>query len=136
MFNEIIFFAQVFIIALFSLLVLRLGKSELVSFMCLLTVLSNVLILKQISLFGFAATCCDAYAIGAILSLNLLQEYYGKKTAQKASGVSFILLVFYVIMTSIHLIYIPHELDTGHTYFLSILGVMPRIAAASLFLYF
>lgn len=133
--NEFIFLAQTLILGLFALLSLRIGKSGLVGFICLMCVLSNLFILKQITLFGFAATCCDAYAIGAVLGLNLLQEYYGKAVAQKAIVTSFILLVCYTIMSYVQLLYVPNEYDTAHTAYQQLLSVMPRIAAASLLVY-
>lgn len=135
MVNEFIFLAQTLILGLFALFALRIGKSALVGFICLMCVLSNLFILKQVTLFGFAATSCDAYAIGAVLGLNLLQEYYGKAVAQKAIVTSFILLVCYSIMAYLQLLYLPNEYDTAQAAYQSILGIMPRIAAASLVVY-
>lgn len=135
MINELIFLTQTLLLGLFALLALRMGKSALVGFISLMCVLSNLFILKQITLFGFAATCCDAYAIGAVLGLNLLQEYYGKAVAQRAIVTSFVLLVCYSIMAYLQLLYLPNEYDTAQVAYQSILGVMPRIAAASLVVY-
>lgn len=133
--NELIFIAQSIILSLFALLALRLGKAALVAFISVLCVLSNLFILKQITLFGFAATCCDAYTIGVVLGLNLLQEYYGKHMAQKAIVTSFVLLVCYTGMSFMQLAYVPNVHDLAQPHFAYILSSMPRITAASLLVY-
>ncbi len=135
MINESIFLTQAVIIASFALIALRLGKDALVSFISLMGILANLFVLKQTTLFGFAATCSDAFSIGAVLGLNLLQEYYGKAEAQKAIFISFLFLIFYTLMSAIHLLYAPHISDISHIHFYTLLHVMPRIATASLGVY-
>lgn len=135
MVNELIFLIHTFLIAAFAVGALRLGKSALVAFVSLMCVLANLFILKQITLFGFAATCCDAYAIGAVLGLNLLQEYYGKPVAQKAILTSFCLMLCYTVLSVIQLLYIPNTSDTADAAYQSLLTVMPRITLASLVVY-
>ena len=92
--NELIFFAHVIIISLFTIFSLKISKEALVAFIALYCVLANLLVLKQITLFGLHPTASDAFSVGAILGLNLLQEYYGKITAKKAIWTCFLALVF------------------------------------------
>lgn len=120
---------------LFSLISLRLGKQALASFVTVCCVLANLFVLKQISLFGLTASASDSYSIGAILGLNLLQEYYGRKEAQKAILISFILLLLYCIGSLLHLAYIPVDADSMHNHYGAILTNTPRIIAASLAVY-
>lgn len=133
--NELIFLLQTSLISLTALGALYLGKEALVSFICLVCVLANVFIIKQTTLFGFNATCADAFTIGATLGLNLLQEYYGRTIARKTIWINFFLLVFYAIMTQIHLVYIPSTADDAHGAFTAILSFMPRIVVASFTVY-
>lgn len=135
MINELIFCLQAFLIGFFALIALALGKGALIGFISINCILANLFILKQITLFGLTATCCDAYSIGAVLGLNLLQEYYGKASAQRAIVISFVLLVLYTLMSYIHLSYVPHVSDTAHLYCIYIFTCIPRITAASLFVY-
>jgi uncharacterized integral membrane protein (TIGR00697 family) len=74
--------------------------------------------------------------VGATIGLNLLQEYFGKEATKKAIYTNFFLLIFYAIVSQIHLIYLPHTADTMHFYFLPLLNLMPRIVIASFSVYF
>ena len=134
--NELIFILQTFIIASGSLIALRLGKEALIAFITLLCVLANVFVLKQITLFGLNVTAADAFSVGAILSLNLLQEFFGKKVSKRAIWTCFFGLVFYAIASQIHLLFSPTTLDHTHTHFAQLLQFAPRLTIASLTVYF
>jgi len=134
--NELIFIFHALFITGCALGALTLGKEALISFIALLAILSNLFVTKQIMLFGFQATPTDALTIGLVLSLNLLQEYYGKEITKKAIGISFILSMAYTLLSQIHLLYLPSMHDTMHHHALELLGLMPRIVCASLFTYF
>lgn len=129
--NEYIFIIQTVFLALSSLGALRLGAQALVAFICVQCLLANLFVVKQISLLGFNATAADAFTIGATLGLNLLQENYGKKISRKAVFINFFLLVFYAIVSQIHLWYNPSSYDSMNMHFEPLLTVMPRIVIAS-----
>lgn len=130
--NELIFFFQILAAAGSILGALRLGKSALVALIALQGVLANLFVVKQIALFGLSVTCSDVFAIGAMLSLNLLQEYFGKETAKQAIRISLLLLLFFTLVSQIHLLYIPTPLDTTHTSFSTLLSSSPRLLFSSL----
>jgi uncharacterized integral membrane protein (TIGR00697 family) len=129
--NELLFIAHTCIISISALIALYLGQAALVAFVCLQCVLANLFVIKQITLFGFSATCADAFTIGAVLGLNLLQEYFGRAITRTCIWINFFLLMFYVIVSQIHIAYIPNSYDTMQGCFVSILGFMPRIVIAS-----
>lgn len=129
--NELLFLAHALAIGMFALVSLRFGKEALVAFIATCGILANLFVVKQITLFGLTATGSDAFTIGAVLGLNLLQEYYGKESTIKAIWISFIMLVLYGLMSQIHLAYVPSPFDTMHAHFAPILGLMPRIVIAS-----
>ncbi len=133
--NEIVFIIHTLIIILLSLGALRIGEHALIALLCLLGVLSNLLIVKQVTLFGFAVTCSDVYAVGSILCLNLLQEYFGKKKAFQAIWASFFCLVVFLAMSQLHLWYTPNLFDITQEHYQAILGIMPRITIASIISY-
>jgi uncharacterized integral membrane protein (TIGR00697 family) len=134
--NELIFFLHTCIIAAFALGSLALGRSALVAFICIQCLLANLFVIKQITLFGFTATCADAFTVGATIGLNLLQEYFGKEITKKTIWINFFLLIFYAIISQVHLIYTPHSADTMHLHFMPLLKFMPRIVIASFSVYF
>jgi len=134
--NELIFALHTVIIAICALGSLALGQAALVAFVCLQCVLANLFVIKQITLFGFTATCADAFTVGATLGLNMLQEYFGKEITKKTIWINFFLLIFYAVVSQIHLIYIPHPADQMHLHFMPLLNLMPRIVVASFSVYF
>lgn len=133
--NELIFIIHTIVIASFALGALALGRSCLVAFICICCTLANLFVVKQITLFGLTATCADAFTVGATIGLNLLQEYFGKEITKRTIWINFFLLVFYAIVSQIHLLYIPDMNDDAQQHFLPILSLMPRIVIASFSVY-
>lgn len=94
-------------------------------------VIANLFVLKQINLFGLNATCADAFVIGSVLGINLLQEYYGKEIADKTVIISFFAMLFYMVVSFVHMLYIPNTFDWANNYFSELLKFAPRISIAS-----
>lgn len=134
--NELLFILQAAFIGTTLLIALRLGKEALIAVIATQAVLANLFVIKQIALLGFNATAADAYAVGCMLGLNLLQEYYGKDTTRLAIWISFFVSVFFAISAYLHLLYTPFSSDITHNAYVTILSATPRIVAASLFTYF
>ena len=133
--NLIIFLFHIICIGLSTLVMLRFGLAGLVSFLCAQAILANLFVIKQISLLGLNATAADVYIVGSVLTLNLIQEYYGKQEARKAIWMSFALLAFYTIVSQIHLLYQPSASDFSQDAYYAILSFMPRITIASMVTY-
>jgi len=130
--NELLFFAHIVIISLFTIISLKISKETLVAIIAIYCILANLFVLKQITLFGLHPTTSDAFSVGAILGLNLLQEYFGKDAAKKAIWTCFFALILYTIVSQIHLMYLPSVYDVTAQYYAPILKFMPRIAIASI----
>jgi uncharacterized integral membrane protein (TIGR00697 family) len=109
----------------------RLGQSALTSYISLLFVMANIFVLKQMELGSFLVTCADAYIIGVSFGINLLQEIWGKKIAQKAILISFACSLLYVCMGYMNNLYIPSVYDTSNPHFMYIFNHSLRIITAS-----
>lgn len=133
--NEIIFLIHLMCIGVATLASIHFGLPGLVSFLCAQAILANLFVIKQISLLGLNATASDVYIVGSVLTLNLIQEFYGKVEARKAIWISFALLVFYTIVSQIHLAYLPSNSDFSQDAYHAILSFMPRITIASMVTY-
>lgn len=133
--NELIFFAYTFLLSFFALVALKISKEALIAYITLLVILSNLLVTKTITLFGLTATASDALAVGATLSLNLLQQYFGKILARRAIWISFFCMVIYIIITYLHLLYTPAIGDHSQVHFAYLFDSAPRIVLASLLVY-
>jgi len=133
--NHIIFILHTALISGLTLFFGRIGKSALTSYISLLFVLTNIFVIKQMDLCGYCATCADAYIIGVSFGINLLQEIWGKKIAQKAIFTSFACSLFYLVMGYFHLWYIPTAYDTSQIHFAYLLENTLRIICASFISY-
>ncbi len=130
--NEILLILHLFIAGLFLWPCMKFGKTGLMCWIGLQPVLANLFVLKQISLYGFTVTCSDVYAVNCALGLNLMQEYYGKEEAKKGVWISFIMLVFFVLMSLIHLLYQASPHDYSQAAYQLILSTTPRLVMASI----
>jgi|WetSurMetagenome_2_1015567.scaffolds.fasta_scaffold75697_3 queuosine precursor transporter len=133
--NEMLLVFQIVMMAGFTIGMLAYGKEALISTICMFGVLSNLLITKQITLFGFNIITTDVFAVGSIFGLSLLQEYYGLPIAKKSIVINFIILLFYLATSQLFLLYVPNAFDTMQQHFAIIFSPMPRIIIASVIVY-
>jgi len=133
--NELLFFGHVSFMLASLFLALWQGRTALTALIALQTIFANLFVVKQMLFFGFEITCSDVYAIGGILTLNVLQEFFGKEAAQKAIKISFFSSLFFVAMAQIHLLYIASPSDQMHSAFAQIFSSTPRIVFSSIAVY-
>lgn len=129
--NELIFFAQIFAVALCALVARQFGETLLCALITLQTVLANLFVTQQIHLFGWNATSSEPLAVGVALSLALLQESFGKQAARRAMIISTFCLLSFYLFAALHCLYQPSPSDEMHHSFLRILLPSFRIGAAS-----
>ncbi len=134
--NEILFFIQALLIIGFALGALKLGKSALTAWVAIQALIANLFVLKQITLLGFHVTASDAFAIGSLLGLNFLQEYFGREEAQKATWICFFFMLFFTLVSQVHLLYQPSVYDTSQSAFLALFSPTPRLFMASMGVFF
>ncbi len=130
--NECIFLTHIFLLFGAVTVAKRLGKEALIAIISLQVVLSNLFVTKQIVLFGLEVTATDAYMIGSLVGMNLLQEYFGKESAKKVLTLNTFILIFFTFMSLIQIGYKPSIHDSLHSSFLSILSISPRIFISSI----
>lgn len=129
--NELLFFSHILVLIAAVIVALRLGKSALIALLGLQVVMGNLFVTKQMVCFGFHVTCTDVFTIGALFTLNLLQEYYGKQVAKRAIWIAFFLLFCFIVLSQLHLLYTPSPYDTMQHVFQKLLAATPRIMIAS-----
>ncbi len=133
--NELLFLFHLICISFTTYAMVKFGSQALVSFLCVQAIIANLFVIKQITLFGLNATASDVYIVGSVLCLNMIQEYHGKDLARKAIWIGFALLVFYTIVSQIHIGYMPSQFDFSQDWYQSLLSFMPRITTASIAVY-
>ena len=132
MHNSIIFLIHSTVVGVCTLAAMRGGKTLIHCWLCLLAVMMNILIRKEITLFGLNATCCDALSIGYLLGLNFVQEFFGRHEAYKVMISSFMMSVAVALLGLFHIAYLPNCHDVASMHYDAILGIAPRILLASL----
>jgi uncharacterized integral membrane protein (TIGR00697 family) len=134
--NELIFFLHTLILFGATILAKRHSKEALISLIVLQAVLANLFVTKQIVLFGLTVTATDAYTIGSLIGMNLLQEFFGKESAKKILNVNTFILIFFTGMSFIQLAYKPSAHDNMHKSFFEILSISPRIFFSSILAFY
>lgn len=134
--NEFIFIAQTLLIVGFALGALKLGKEAVIAWVAIQALIANLFVLKQITLLGLEVTASDAFAIGSLLGLNFLQEYFSREEANKATWICFFFMLFFALVSQLHLLYEPSPHDTTQSAFLAILTPSPRLLVASMSVFF
>ncbi len=134
--NELIFFSQSICIIAFAIIALRIGSATLTTWVTVQALVANLFVLKQITLFGFEVTASDTFAIGSLVGLNMLQEYYGRDEAKKATWTCFLFLLFFAIVSQQHLLYMPSPGDSAHGAFVTLLTPSLRLFLASMSTFF
>lgn len=132
MLNSLLFLSSLPLMIGFAWFFWRLGQSALTAWIAILSLLANLFVLKQINLFGLNATASDIFVVGNLLALNLMQERFGYQAAQQAIWTSFGCLLFFVIMSQIHLHYLPSHYDQSQAAYGFLFTHSPRILVASL----
>lgn len=134
--NESLFLIQTLIVILFVLGSYKLGKEALMTWVVVQALIANLFVLKQINLFQMEVTASDAYAIGSLLGLNFIQEYYGKEEANRTTWICFFFMIFFVIASQLHMLFEPSQHDLSHSSFQTILSLSPRLLFASMSVFF
>ncbi|MBA3238352.1 MAG: queuosine precursor transporter [Parachlamydiaceae bacterium] len=134
--NEFLFFVQALCILGFAGFAFRLGNATLITWVTVQALIANLFVLKQITLFGFNVTASDAFAIGSLMGLNLLQEYFGSEEAKKATTTCFFFLLFFAVVSQLHLFYTPSAHDVSNEAFVLLLSPSPRLFLASMATFF
>ena len=134
--NEVLFLIQTCLIVGFAWGALKLGKEALTAWVAIQALIANLFVLKQITFLGLEVTASDPFAIGSLLGLNFLQEYFSKEDARKATWICFFFMIFFVFASQIHLLFQPSLHDTSQSAFVTLLSPSPRLFLASLAVFF
>lgn len=121
----------------FTLLIYKyFGKYGLISWMCILVVISNIQTIKIIDLYGYNISLGNISYGALFLTTDILTEKYGKISSNNAIKISFILMIFFTIFMYLFLKYKPSSVDFSNGAFNQIFSYIPRITIGSLLAYY
>ena len=110
-----------------------LGKTGLLLWVALATVVSNIQTVKLISVFGLETAVGNILYGSVFLATDILNLKYGEKEAKKSILVGFIAMVMMTVFMTICLIYKPSPNDFANESLKTIFTVNIRITIASIF---
>ena len=134
--NELLWL--VFLVVQFGLLVgvyKLFGLTGLYVWIGFAIVAANIQVIKMIDLFGLPATLGNIMYGSIFLATDLINEKYGRKKAQKAVYIGFMIMVSFTAITQVSLAFTPNMDDFANESLLTIFSLLPRITAGSLIAY-
>lgn len=134
--NSIYFFISIFFFLGAALTAYKFfGKNGLFTFVVFSTILANLQVCKQVNIFGFETTAGNVLYAASFLCTDILSEKYGKKAAQKAVYLGIFTNIIWILGTQLTLHSQPSQFDSVQPHMEALLGLMPRVAGASLIAY-
>ena len=131
--NEILMIFEMIIYFGILLLIKKfLGKEGIIGWMGIASILANIVLLKNINIFGISATLGNVLFASNFLATDILTENYGYKEAKKGVKFAIIALVIYLIIGQVSLLFVPNEFDTMQSTFEMLFSFAPRITLASI----
>lgn len=134
--NEVLWVAMLLVNFVAVLLAFRFfGRTGLYVWIALAGVVANIQVSKTIEIFGFTATLGNIVYAGSFLATDILSEHFGKDAARKGVGVGFFAILVVTVLMYLAVLFEPAPSDTMHESLVTVFGVLPRIAGASLVAY-
>ncbi|BAS28254.1 queuosine precursor transporter [Limnochorda pilosa] len=111
------------------------GRAGLYAAIVTGTIVSNVQVVKTVTLFGLQATLGNITYAGLFFATDVLSERYGKREALQGVALGFISLISFTAAMQWALLLRPAPGDFAQPAMATLFGLLPRVAAASLLAY-
>lgn len=134
--NEILFF--ICVAATFTAVVAAsvfLGKGGVFGWAAVAPVLANLLVSRQINLFGMAVTMGNILFASLFLCTDILSEVYGVEASKKAVAVSVCSELLFIAVAQVSMLFQPNELDTITPALVQVFQMSARVTAASVLMF-
>jgi len=133
--NEVLFISFALILLALNLLAFRMGKIYVFILIAIYSLLMNIFVLKQFTLFGFMITGGNALYGAIFLLTDLLSEHYDKRIAFKAVITGFLTVTIFIVATQFLLGFTPSSEDFAQASLETLFSITPRILIGSLLAY-
>lgn len=135
--NELLFAGHLVAAGLLLIAAGKLGRTWITVLVVVYAVLMNIVVRKQMTLFGLPVTGGNVLFATVFLANDVLNEHYGRRVARAAVFAGFALGLVIVVMMQFGLTYRPNEYDDAqeHLAYFFALGAYPRIVVASMVSY-
>ncbi len=141
--NALLYLTQTLVTLLLVLVCFRLGRAWLTGYVAMAAVLMNLLVMKQMRLFGLDATGGNVLYASIFLATDLLAEHWGTRDARRAVRIGFLGGLLFLVSTQFILRYAPLPVDPAvpgsgdfaQPHMEALFGFLPRIVLGSLTAY-
>ena len=134
--NNILLFLGLILAFSGLLLVKKLfGATGIIGYMGIATILANIMICKNVTLFGMSATLGNVMFASNFLATDILTECYGVQKAKQGVYFAILSIIGFLIVTQIILLFTPNEIDVAQPAFQTLFTLTPRITLASVSLF-
>lgn len=127
------------IVVVFSILLLckkLFGKTGMIVWVSLATVLANIITAKNVNVFGLSTAIGTVMFASTFLATDILAECYSPSDAKKAINIGLFSNVILIVSTQIALLYTPSEFDYAHGAMKTLFSLNLRISLASAAMYY
>lgn len=111
------------------------GEYGLVCFNILATIAANVEVMILIKAFGMHQTLGNILFASTFLVTDILNETYGKKSADRAANLSILASLFFILMSQSWMMYTPLEESVSSSNIRSLFSNTPRIMISGFIVY-
>ncbi len=108
------------------------GKEGTYIWIAVSVILSNIQSVKMVDIFGYTTVLGNIAYSNVFLATDILNEFDGKKSADKSVLYGFLSMAIFTLLMSFSLLFIPNSFDTSQESLTNIFTVVPRICIASL----
>lgn len=107
------------------------GATGLTAWMALAVVLANIIVTKQVTLFGLDTTLGSILFASTFLATDIISEVYGKDASKKAVNIALVSSLVLIAVTQYALQYTPNSLDYADAGMRILFPLSIRVSAAS-----
>lgn len=135
--NELIIIGEVVVIFSILLLCKKLfGKSGMIAWVAIATVLANIITAKNVNIMGLSTAIGTVMFASTFLATDILTEFYSVDDAKKAVRIGLFSNIILIVSTQIALLYKPSDFDYANGAMQTLFSLNLRISIASALMYY
>lgn len=112
------------------------GYFGLAAFSALALIIANIQVLKQVEIFGLAATLGNVVFSATFLTTDIASEIYGRAKSKLLVHIGFFSMITFLILSQLTLLFAPAADDWASPHLAALFTILPRVTLASLVAYF
>lgn len=135
--NEILLIIEILVVFGALFLTKKLfGKTGLFVWIAIASIIANIEVVKNITLFGMSASLGNVMFASNFLATDILVECYGKDEAKKGVYIGTFAIVLFLICMQLSLLFVPNEFDVMHGAMEQLFAFAPRVCISSVVMCF